>query len=240
MRHYLRVMRRSSIFCKSQSTRGRREAHTPPELALTAPPPFSRRQFLATSTTASMAFTLASQPGRLSAQAPTTERSGRNPRNTGQPWTIKLPASGKAAGANDRAESLEFKGKQAAGTRPSGKPCLLVVSWCLTPGCFIPGITENRDRRRSNAELLAQVRVDPGPKQNLPQGYADSMTHDDELYRTVLLNAGGAENGNIDVKIDKDTTPMTCGPTLANDGGVSGKYDIDGKRMVGNPNHNCP
>ncbi len=46
------------------------------ERALNAPPRFSRRRFLATSTTASLAFALASQPERLSAQAASTETSG--------------------------------------------------------------------------------------------------------------------------------------------------------------------
>lgn len=51
------------------------------ERALNAPPRFSRRRFLATSTTASLAFTLASQPGRLSAQVPATQSSGSNGSN---------------------------------------------------------------------------------------------------------------------------------------------------------------
>lgn len=55
------------------------------ERALNAPPRFSRRRFLATSSTASLAFALASQPERLSAEGTATESSGSN---GGNPNTV--------------------------------------------------------------------------------------------------------------------------------------------------------
>lgn len=206
------------------------------ERALNAPPRFSRRRFLATSTTASLAFALASQPGRLSADGTATESSGSNgdnPSNTGQPWTIKFVGASKGDGAYNGPECLEFNWKRAVGTLPSGMPYLLIVSWRLKPSCFIQGIGKKQNSWRYRLELLAQLRTNPGPRPNpLPEGAEEYMVVNGQYYQILLLDAGGSEGGNIDIQVDKDVTPMTCVLTLANDVNDSEEVDINGTRVI--------
>jgi hypothetical protein len=202
------------------------------ERALNAPPRFSRRRFLATSTTTSLAFALASQPGRLSADGTATESSGSNgdnPSNTGQPWTIELNVLSKGDGTNDGPDQLAFNWRVVEGTTKGGTAYLLAVRWRLEPECFVGGVGKKQDEWTYKLNALAQVRVDPiAAPVPLPPGAEKYMVANGKYYSALLLDA----QGDMYFKIIKSPSGMKC--VLASANTVSDREEkiVNGKKFL--------
>jgi hypothetical protein len=228
-------MNQPSIFRESQSKNEMCETDSPRELAQTAPPPFSRRQFLATSTTA--AFSLASQHGSLSAQAPSTENNGTNGSNPNtqkinEPWTIMLSAINPVDGENNGADKNAFNWKRLVGKTKAGTPYLLVVRWCLEPECFLDGINKRQDSWQWRLRLLAQLRTGPTARPSpLPAGAEEYMVVGGLYYSHLLLDAGD-EGGNMLFQVDKSTIYMNCVLSSGNDVNDKEQKDVKGKKLT--------
>ena len=207
------------------------------ERALNAPPRFSRRRFLATSATASLAFTLASQPGRLSADGTATESSGSNGGNpntqqTSEPWTVKLSAINPGDGANKGPDANAFNWKRLVGTTKGGMQYLLTVRWRLEPECFVNGVNKRQDSWQYRLNLLAQLRTGPITTPSpLPAGAEEYMVVDGLYYSNLLLDAG-EEGGDMNYQVDKSTTHMKCVLTTANVVNDREEKTVNGKKLI--------